>query len=146
MSDQLSNLSTLSSEKLHSIIAAAAGTIADPSIFGEEHRKEVHKQLNELLENIKKVDEGAEVRIKGYKLVRTCEECPEQYEIHRADNDREVVAYLRLRHGCFTVEVPDCGGELIYEAHPQGDGEFKVLERPHFLRLAVDYIDKHYGD
>ena len=33
-----------------SILRAASGTIADPSIFGKEHREEVHKQLNELIE------------------------------------------------------------------------------------------------
>ena len=36
-------------EVVHSILCAAGGTIADPSIFGKEHREEVYKQLNEVI-------------------------------------------------------------------------------------------------
>lgn len=39
-------------EVVHSILSAAGGTIADPSIFGKEHREEAHKQLNDVISNI----------------------------------------------------------------------------------------------
>lgn len=40
--------------------------------------------------------------------------CPEQYGVYNDDNN-ELVAYVRLRHGNLTVECPDCGGDLVYE-------------------------------
>lgn len=38
-----------------------------------------------------------------FKLVNTCDECPEQYDVILCDHFK--VAYLRLRHGCFTAEI-----------------------------------------
>lgn len=62
---------------------------------------------------------------------------PEQYE---AFLDGERVGYLRLRHGSFTVEFPDCGGETIYEASPRGLGRFEEDERDYYLRCALNAI------
>lgn len=73
------------------------------------------------------------------KLVLTCGACPEQYDAF--DGDRQV-GYLRLRHGQFTVECPDCGGELVYQAAPNGDGCFNDDERDYYLRFAVDAIER----
>jgi len=36
-------------EIVHSILCAAGGTVEDPSMFGKEHREEVHKQINEVI-------------------------------------------------------------------------------------------------
>ena len=76
------------------------------------------------------------------KMKRTCYACPEQYE---AEKDGETVAYLRLRHGNFTVQCPDVGGTLVYDANPLGDGIFNEEEREKFLLAAVEAIYRHYG-
>jgi hypothetical protein len=74
------------------------------------------------------------------KLVQTCYACPEQYDAFIGDVQ---VGYLRLRHGRFRVDVPNCGGQTIYEASPQGDGIFDHDERDYYLRFAVDAIERH---
>jgi hypothetical protein len=85
-------------------------------------------------------DKPMPLEINGYSLFLTCSACPEQYDVFKEDKQ---LGYLRLRHGGFTVTVPDVGGETIYCASPQGEGEFQDLERIHFLRIAIDYIDDH---
>jgi len=71
------------------------------------------------------------------KLVRTCVACPEQYD---AFMNGQQVGYLRLRHGYFRVEYPDCGGEMIYEAEPYGDGIFEEYEKDFYLKEAKKAI------
>ena len=66
-------------------------------------------------------------------LMRTCFACPQQYDAFLGDRQ---VGYLRLRHGRFTVEFPDCRGKLIYEAEPRGDGIFERDEEEHYLEMA----------
>lgn len=78
--------------------------------------------------------------IDGFLLWLTCGGCPEQYDVF--DKDGTQVGYLRLRHGTFTAEVPDVGGELVYEAEPEGDGVFKDNERMHYLTEAVRAIKR----
>lgn len=76
------------------------------------------------------------------ELVQTCGACPEQYD---AFIDGELVGYLRLRHGYFTVQYPNVSGELVYSAEPKGDGLFEYDEREGYLaaaRLAI--INKHW--
>jgi len=73
------------------------------------------------------------------RLVQTCSSCPEQYDAF--DGDKQV-GYLRLRHGCFRVDYPSCGGETIYEASPVGDGMFEDDERDYYLKFAVDAIER----
>ena len=75
--------------------------------------------------------------IDGVKLELTCGACPEQYDAYIGD---ERVGYLRLRHGWFYVECPDCGGETVYESEPKGDGLFDDDEREFYLREAVAAI------
>ena len=70
---------------------------------------------------------------------QTCGACPEQYDAYY---NNEVVGYLRLRHGRFTVECPDCGGELVLEASPKGDGCFDDdEEKDYYLTLAAKNIE-----
>ncbi|HZH10603.1 MAG TPA: hypothetical protein VEZ24_09545 [Microvirga sp.] len=76
--------------------------------------------------------------INGYELLLTCGACPEQYDVLK---DGEQVGYLRLRHGYFRADYPDCGGETVYEAEPDGDGEFLDEERGHYLTEAVNALD-----
>lgn len=76
----------------------------------------------------------------GLRLVLTCGAMPEQYDVFKGS---EQVAYLRLRHGYFSVEYPDCGGQLLYEAEPMGDGVFEDEERALYLCRAKAAIIKH---
>lgn len=76
-----------------------------------------------------------------YKLVPTCFACPEQYDVFEGD---EQMGYLRLRHGDFTAEYPDCGGTLVFEACPEGDGRFMKAERMAYLHLAVEALEKEH--
>jgi hypothetical protein len=79
------------------------------------------------------------MEIDGLKLVQTCRACPEQYDV--LDEDHNVVGYLRLRHGMFRVDYPNCGGETIYTAFPKGDGAFyDSKERNYYLGMAVKAI------
>lgn len=71
------------------------------------------------------------------ELKMTCGACPEQYD---AFLDGKQVGYLRLRHGYFRVDYPDCGGETIYEAEPKGDGFFENDERDFYLNEAKKAI------
>lgn len=76
-----------------------------------------------------------EIIIDGLRLELTCGACPEQYDVF--DGTGKQVGYLRLRHGYFRVDVPDCGGETVYEALPKGDGIFDDDERYHYLTEAI---------
>lgn len=70
----------------------------------------------------------------GLQIKMTCPACPEQYDIFK---DGEQVAYFRLRHGVFRVDYPECGGETILEAEPNGDGIFDDNERLNHLVRAM---------
>jgi hypothetical protein len=83
-----------------------------------------------------------DIMIHGYRLMRTCGACPEQYDV--LDSQENVVAYLRLRHGSYTVSVPDVGGKVIYQAFPQGDGIFEDHERVKYLEESIKNIQRYY--
>lgn len=78
------------------------------------------------------------LHIDGFKLVCTCGACPEQYDVYAA-NDKKV-GYLRLRHGHFRADYPDCGGETVYESQTKGDGVFAEEERLPEIRKALNAI------
>lgn len=82
--------------------------------------------------------------IHGYRLELTCLACPEQYDVY--DPSGRQVGYFRLRHGRFTVEYPDCGGKLLLEANPQGDGLFEDSERLPWLYRGVRAIQKEIAN
>lgn len=81
--------------------------------------------------------------IKGVRLILTCEACPEQYD---AFLDGQQIGYLRLRHGYFRADYPDCGGETVYEAHTIGDGVFDYDERSKHLKKAVKALKRRHND
>ncbi|WP_276122658.1 hypothetical protein [Pararhizobium qamdonense] len=81
--------------------------------------------------------EGTKVTKIEIDLVQTCGACPEQYDAFR---DGEPVGYLRLRHGYFRVDYPECGGETIFDGHPEGDGCFTTDERDGWLEQAKTAI------
>jgi hypothetical protein len=75
-------------------------------------------------------------------LKQTCRMFPEQYDVKL---DGVQVGYLRLRHGHFRVDFPECGDETIYEATPEGNGCFEDDERGYYLRAAVDAVLTRLG-
>jgi hypothetical protein len=75
--------------------------------------------------------------VSDIRLEKTCGACPEQYDAYLG---AERVGYLRLRHGHFRVDCPECGGETVYEAEPNGDGIFEHDEREEYLALATAAI------
>ena len=52
------------------------------------------------------------------------------------------MGYLRLRHGYFSCDYPDCNGETIYEAEPKGQGYFEDEERVYYLTQAIEALQK----
>lgn len=75
------------------------------------------------------------------RVVLTCGACPEQYDVFLGPLQ---IGYLRLRHGDFRADYPECGGETVYEASPRGDGEFEDDERDYYLRFALKaLLDRH---
>jgi len=92
--------------------------------------------------------------IKGLLFKLTCPFCPEQYDVFRVedyDTSKEyetlvynkAVAYVRLRWGYLTVEVPTVGGKRIYthffEDSYKGCFDDKK-EREKFLNIIADKI------
>jgi hypothetical protein len=82
------------------------------------------------------------IMIHGYRLKKTCSACPEQYDVY--DDLGQQVAYFRLRHGGFRVNVPDVGGDVVYSANPEGDGLFMDHERVRYLTEAVLAVQEYY--
>jgi hypothetical protein len=82
-----------------------------------------------------------EFQIGVFRLVMTCGACPEQYDVYR---NGEQVAYFRLRHGTFRVDVPNAAGKTIFEVCPEGDGAFTNFERGRWLRKALRAVEEHY--
>lgn len=81
----------------------------------------------------------------GCRLICTCSACPEQYEVFDEKTGKQV-AYLRLRHGWFRADVPECGGETVYESHPNGDGIFDDDERMAELGAAIAAVRAHMAE
>lgn len=79
--------------------------------------------------------------INGAQLHRTCIACPEQYDVFL---DNKQIGYLRLRHGYFRADYPDCYGETVYESEPNGDGVFYPDERVTELTNAVNALLSHH--
>lgn len=77
-------------------------------------------------------------------LKMNCGACPESYDAY--DENDIMVGYLRLRHGRFTVECPDVGGNCVFESRPEGDGVFEPDERDYYLKWAVNGIQKWIAD
>ena len=77
-----------------------------------------------------------DVIIDGCRLIQTCCACPEQYDVFN-DATGQQIGYLRLRHGHFRADYPDCGGDTVYESRPRGDGFFEDDERQEELTKAV---------
>ena len=86
---------------------------------------------------------GQDIIIEGHRLICTCSVCPEQYEVFH-EQSRQHIGYLRLRHGHFRADYPDCGGESVYETDTKGDGCFENDERMEHLTNAVRALSRRY--
>lgn len=75
-----------------------------------------------------------------YRLICTCSACPEQYDVYD-DVTKRQVGYLRLRHGHFRADFPNCGGQTVYESVTNGDGVFDDDERMPQLAAAVRALE-----
>lgn len=105
----------------------------------KDFRLKALEELSKLDEELGLISDWPKpLEIDGFKLVLTSSACPEQYDVFDAAGKK--VGYLRLRHGRFRVDVPDCGGETIYSSYTKGDGTFEETERMDELRNAVDAI------
>lgn len=87
------------------------------------------------------LEEDGTLTINGYRLEMTCCACPEQYDVFDKNNVK--VGYLRLRHGHFRADVPDCGDETVYTSCTEGDGVFDDAERMPQLTAAINSIDAY---
>jgi len=157
-------------EELHEEIGGAYPTAPEPEGKQKVKFRKKHMNLREYLKTLPEDDEtrlGFEELLDGnkiaeammsdytrvveeeitdpneYELVQTCGACPEQYEVMR---DGEQVGYLRLRHGCFRADCPDCGGETVYSTYTKGDGVFDEDERDGYLSAALEAIDEWYRE
>jgi hypothetical protein len=78
----------------------------------------------------------------GLRLDRTCDACPEQYDVYDGD-ETERIGYLRLRYGHFRADFYGPGQRrlvVVYEASTQGDGQFAADEREEHLEAACKAI------
>ena len=83
-----------------------------------------------------------ELYIHGYRLVRTCSACPEQYDVY--DQKGTQCAYIRLRHGMLRVDVPDVGHTIFSTTQVRGDGSFSDDERFEMLNECIEKMIKWY--
>ena len=82
--------------------------------------------------------------IKGFAFVRTCEACPEQYDVF---HQGKIVCYVRLRWGNLTAEVPDVGGKLVYQFALDREGMQGIFrteeERTYHLEAIAKILKLH---
>ena len=88
-------------------------------------------EVTDFIEGLGKSFEGTFWGFNKLELLRTSSACPEQYDLLI---DGKKVAYFRLRHGEFRVDMPNCGDETVYRSEEMnGDGLFDRTERARFL-------------
>jgi hypothetical protein len=77
------------------------------------------------------------------KLIKTCDSCPEQYDVVNSDTG-VMLGYIRLRWGWFRVFCPDVGGECVIQEQisEQPLGVFPDENRDRFLTRALLAIEK----
>ena len=107
------------------------------------------KRKQEEAENVKKPFHGwkpsdEDIVISGCRLICTCSVCPEQYEVFDNETGKQL-AYFRLRHGHFRADVPDVGGQTVYDADTKGDGWFEDTERRAELERAIKAVKEYWA-
>ena len=104
------------------------------------------KKFQELFSEDSSEEVETERHLNGFKLIRTCFACPEQYDVYKINEDgsEENVAYLRLRHGQFRAECPFNGTVVYTSTDMRGDGIFMDEERDRFLNQALEKVKDFY--
>ena len=54
------------------------------------------------------------IDVDGLVFHKTCDMCPEQYDVYK---NKKQVAYVRLRFGRLTVDAPKCLTKLVYKKY-----------------------------
>lgn len=85
-------------------------------------------------------NEQQTLTIEGLLFHKTCDACPEQYNVYKGTKQ---VGYVRLRFGCLSVYFPDCLDKLIYSK--DFDNGYKGCftddkERIPYLKKVAKYI------
>lgn len=81
--------------------------------------------------------------IQGLNFKKTCDACPEQYDVFKGD---KMVGYVRLRWGVLSCRYPDYEGEEIYsESFDDGwQGEFEDdNERNKYLIIIAKELNNY---
>lgn len=130
---------------------AVFDTQAVTVISREEEDAAIKDKRLQALEALSKLDQElgldnmawrADLELHDCKLVCTCSACPEQYDVF--DPTGAKIGYLRLRHGHFRADYPECGGERVYESRPKGDGIFDADERlPELTKAVHSLLARH---
>jgi len=75
-----------------------------------------------------------------YTMVKSCSECPEQYEMFYKGKR---AGYIRVRFSIFILQYPDAlGSLLIHDDSISGYGSFTDNERHEALNLSVKIVDR----
>lgn len=82
------------------------------------------------------------ISIDGLVFHKTCDMCPEQYDVYKGTKQ---VGYVRLRWGNLTVDFPDALDKLIYCKKFSGEYKYKGCfkddnERMHYLKKIAKCI------
>ena len=76
------------------------------------------------------------------KFIKTCNWCPEQYDIF---DEEKQVAYMRVKYGICECYVPDADGTIVYLSYIKGRGEFiDDEERQLHFKNAAKCIQNYY--
>lgn len=82
------------------------------------------------------------MNIKGLEFIKTCNACPEQYDVF--DKHHNIVGYVRLRWGSLICKYPNVEGELIYSDSVGEDGWVGMFDseeqRLFYLTTIADRI------
>lgn len=89
------------------------------------------------------LDKNNTITIGKFVFHKTCDAWPEQYDVYKG---RKQVAYIRLRMGSLTAEVPDVCGELIYYKNYEKDSAkgyfYTQEERMKYLTKIANILNK----
>ena len=83
-----------------------------------------------------------------YNWVKTCDACPEQYDVF--DEDGKQIAYVRARWGRITAECPDALEARVFDAAFSNDGYDGCFEddshRQPFFTSIEEAITDYYKE
>jgi hypothetical protein len=127
--------------KVFNMIEEAEEMQASEQEWEEMQRAPAAEELKYCADGNEYTASSQDIIIEGHRLICTCGACPEQYEVFH-DQSRQHIGYLRLRHGHFRADYPDCGGESVYTADTKGDGIFDDDERMEHLTNAVRALSR----